>query len=282
MSGNDPIADACLLAYDALNGTEQSNGGPAIICRFGSCHSVAKARSCKDPDVTAEKPREAIFDALNMVGEAIAGQGFSFIPSGPKFSRRSGDFTFAIHIQSDRNNVACQRAAIWVHIGVYSKSLTAWSKKHPSDWIRPKSSFPEPVLGNQLGYLCDPSVWAEWDFADSAKRFSAAANLIASLRQGAFPLFAAFEGSPEDITTVAHKSLRRPEGVLSYLLSIGRETLAIELLQAYLDEQPMVRRGFKRYFRHFLEHGLPAYGAAENAEGLAAFAVATGLALDGS
>ena len=69
---------------------------------------------------------------------------------------------------------------------------------------------------------------------------------------------------------------------MSYLLSIEREALAIELLQAYLDEQPMVRRGFKRCYRHFLEHGLPAYGAADDAEGLAAFAVATGLALDGS
>jgi hypothetical protein len=241
---------------------------------------LAAAKARQSPNLTAEKPREAIFDALHMVGEAIAQQGFSFTPSGPKFSRRSGDFTFAIHIQSDRNNVAGQRAAILVHVGVYSRSLTAWSKKHLSDWVRPKSSFPEAVLGNQLGYLCDPSGWVKWDFADGAKRRSVADDLIASLRQGAFPLFAAFEGSPEDIAAIAPQSLGRPEGILSYFLSVEQASLAIQVLQAYLDERPEVRRDFKWHYSQFLENGIPAYGAANYGKGLAAFAVATGLTLN--
>lgn len=242
---------------------------------------LASAKARQNPNVNAEKPREAIFDALNMVGEAIAEQGFSFTPSGPKFSRKSGDFTFAIHIQSDRNNVAGQRAAVWVHVGVYSKSMTAWSKKHTNDWIRPKSPFPEPVTRNQLGYLCDPSGWVEWDFGDSATRHSVANDLIASLREAAFPHFEIFEGSPEDIAVIPLSNWPRPEGVLSYLLSIGRVSLANVMLQTYLDERPEIRRDFGQHCRQFFAHGIPPYRAANHAEGLAAFAVATGLTLNG-
>lgn len=261
---------------------DQQSFADLVVATARQKHAATMAR--QSPSATAEKPREAIFNALRMVGEAIAEQGFLFTPSGPKFSRRSGDFTFAIYIQSDRNNVTGQRAAIWVHVGVYSKSLTAWSKRQPSDWVRPKSSFPEPVVGNQLGYLCAPSGWVEWDFADSTKRRSVADDLIASLRQGAFPLFAAFEGAPEDIAAIANQSLRRPEGILGYLLSIGRASLATEVLQAYLNGRPKVWRDFKRHCSQFLEHGIPAYGSVptDDARTLAAFAVGTGLPLNGS
>ena len=112
-----------------------------------------------------------------------------FSPSGPKFARRCGDLTFQISIQSDRNNVAGQRAAIWVHASVYSRAFTAWAKKHSSEWVRPKASFPQPVFGSQLGYLCKPSGWMEWDFADKSKRRSVADDLIASIRSGAYPIF---------------------------------------------------------------------------------------------
>lgn len=236
--------------------------------------TAAKAR--QKPDVAAEKPREAIFDALQMVGEAISAEGFSFTPSGPKFSRRHGDFTFEINIQSDRNNVAGQRAAIWVHIGVYSKSLTAWRKKHSSDWIRPKAPVPIPVFVNQLGYLCEPSGWVEWDFANNAKRRLIADDLIASIRKGAFPLFAIFERSPEDIAAISDRDWPPPEGVLGYLLSIGRVSLANETLQIFLEKRPEFRRDFQQFYRQFSEQGLPPYRTATPHD-LAAFAVATGL-----
>ena len=240
---------------------------------------AAKAR--QSPDVTAEKPREAIFNALHMVGEAIAAQGFSFTPSGPKLSRKCGDFTFEIYIQSDRNNVAGQRAAIWVHVGIYSKSLNSWKKKQPSDWIRPNAFFLMPVFASQLGYLCDPSGWAEWDFADNAKRRSVADNVIASIRKGALPLFAVFEGSPEDIAAISDQDRPPQEGVLSYLLSIGHVSLANETLQTYLDKRPEFRRDFNQFYRQFSEQGLPPYRTAIPHD-LAAFAVATGLTLNGS
>lgn len=240
---------------------------------------AAKARH--NPNVMAEKPREAILDALNMVGEALARHGFAFLPSGPKFSRRNGDFSFEITIQSDRNNVAGQRAAIWVHAFVYSKSLSAWRKEHPSDWIRPKAPFPVPVFANQLGYLCDPSGWVEWDFADKPERRLIADDLIASIRTGAFPLFEIFEGPTEGIAAIANRDWPSPEGILSYLLSGGHVSLANETLETYFDKRPKFRRDFVQIYRQFLEQGLPTFRAAIPHD-LAAFAVATGLTLHGS
>lgn len=241
---------------------------------------LAPANARRNPDVAAERPSEAIFDALQTVGEAIGAQGFAFAPSAPKFSRRHDDFTFEIRIQSDRNNLAGQRAAIWVHAGVYSKSVNAWRKKHSSDWIRPKAPFPIPVFANHLGYLCDPSGWAEWDFADYTERSSVADDLIASIRDGAFPLFKIFEGSPEEIAAISDRDWPPPEGILSYLLSIGRVSLANETLQNYLEKRPKFRRDFKQFYRQFSEQGLPPYRTVIPHD-LAAFAVATGLMSNG-
>jgi hypothetical protein len=242
---------------------------------------LAAANARQNPDVAGEKPREAIFDALQMVGDAIAIDGFSFTRSGPKFSRKSGDLTFEITIQSDRNNVAGQRAAIWVHARVYSKSLNAWRKSHPSDWIRPKAPFPIPVFGNQLGYLRDTGSWVEWDFADRAKRRSVADDLITSIQTGAYPLFATFQGAIEGVAALSDQDWPPPEGVLSYLLSLGCAPLATDALRSYLDKRPKFRRDFEKFYEQFSETGLPSYRTAIPHD-LAAFAVATGLTANSS
>ena len=233
---------------------------------------ASKAR--ENPNTAVEKPRDAIFDALHMVSDAIGADGYAFVPSGPKFVRRSGDFSFEISIQSDRNNSAGQRAAIWVHAAVYSKSLTAWRKQHPSDWIRPKAPFPHPVFSNQLGYLCNPAGWMEWDFADKAKRRSIVDDLVASIRTGAYPFFSIFEGPIERIAAVTDQDWPLPEGILSYLLSNGHLHLADETLHRYLGRRPDFARQFERLRQQFAEQGLPSYRAAIPHD-LAAFAVAT-------
>jgi len=236
-------------------------------------HAAAKAR--QNPDATAEKPREAIFDALHLVGDAIVEDGYTFSPSTPKFVRKHGDFTFEIRVQSDRNNLAGQRAAVWVHAAIYSRSLTVWRKKHYSGWIRPDAPFPLPLLATQLGYLSDPAGWVEWDFANKAKRRSTADDLTASIRAGAYPLFSVFEGAIEGIATIADREWLQPEGTLRYLLASGHTDLADKTLRHYLDKRPDFRAQFKRLHHQFVEHGLPSCRTA-TAHDLAAFAVATG------
>jgi hypothetical protein len=121
----------------------------------------------------------------------------------------------------------------------------------------------------------------EWDFADKAARRSVADDLIASIQKGAFPLFAIFDGSPEDLATITDHDWPPPEGILSYILSIGRTTLASEMLQTYLNKRPEFRRDFEHFYRQFLENGLPPYRSAIPHD-LAAFAIAAGLRLDGN
>ena len=262
---------------------EKSYDGPAIIRQSSNGDNTAEliAVNVQNPDVAAEKPSEAIFDALQTIEVAIGAQGFALAPSGRKFFRRVGDFTFEINIQSDRSNVAGQRAAICVHTAVYSKSLTAWRKKHSSDWIRPKATLPIPAYVNQLGYLCDPSAWVEWDFANKVTRHLIADDLIASIRKGALPLFKVFESSPEEIAAIFDQDWPSPEGILSYLLSTGRVALAKETLQNYLDKRHKFRSDFGKSYHQFLEQGLPPYRAAMSHD-LAAFAVATGLTWNSS
>lgn len=240
-----------------------------------AAQKLAAAKARRNPDATAEKPREAILDALHLVRDVIDEDGFVFAPSGPKFVRRSGDFSFEIRIQSDRNNVAGQRAAIWVHPAVYSRSLNSWRKRHESEWIRPKAPFPIPAYSNQLGYLCDPAGWVEWDFADADKRKLVASDLIASIRTGAYPLFSIFEGPIHGIAALADHDWPPSEGILSYLLSGGHVKLADETLHMYLEKHPPFLREFTALRQQFAEQGLPAYRMAIPHD-LAAFAVATG------
>ena len=236
---------------------------------------LVAAQARNNPNLMAEKPRAAIFEALHIIGNAIALDGFVLVHSGPKFTRRNGDFTFEIRFQSDRNNVAGQRAAVWVHVAVYSKSLTAWRKKHSSEWIRPKTPFPLSLFGTQLGYLCNPSAWEEWDVADKAKRGLLAEQLIASIRAGAYQLFSTFGGPIEGIAAISDHDWPPPEGVLSYLLSSGHSTLATETLRDYLDKHPDFCCQFEPLYQKFTEHGLPTFRTAMPHD-LAAFAVASG------
>lgn len=236
---------------------------------------LAAARARQNSNVTAEKPRDAILSGLQMVAEAIAEEGYIFSPSGPKFARKCGDLTFQIAIQSDRNNVAGQRAAIWVHAAVYSRAFTAWSKKHASGWIRPKAPFPLPIFATQLGYLCNPSAWLEWDFAEQSKRRFVADDLVGSIRTGAYPLFSTFEAGAEETARLMVKDWPSPEGLLSYLLSSGHSDLAGESLRAFLRRRADFRSDFERFYREFAQKGVPDYRTG-GAHDLAAFAVATG------
>lgn len=243
-----------------------------IVATARQKFAAAKAR--RDPDTAAEKPRDAILDALHMIHDAIATDGYTFAPSGPKFVRKSGDFSFEIHIQSDRNNIAGKKATIWVHVSIYSKSLTIWRKQHPSEWIRPKAPIPLPLFTTQLGYLCRPARWRQWDFAKPARRRAIVDNLIAAIQKGAYPLFSTFEGPIERIASLTDRDGPSPEGILSYLLSCGHRALADKLLDRYLRRRPAFRKQFVSLSRQFAEQGLPPHRAGI-AHDLAAFAVAT-------
>lgn len=234
----------------------------------------AAAQARNSPDVSAEKPKDAILDALNMAAGTIAAEGYDFLRSGPRFARKCSDFRFEVSIQSDHNNIAGRRAAIWVYALVYSKTLNAWRKNHTSEWFHP-ATIATPVFTSQIGYLCKPAGWMEWDFANKAERRAIVDDFIATLRTGAFPLFSTFEGPVEGVAAIVDQELTRTETILSYLLATGHAELADKTLRRHLDRKAEFRSQFEKLFHQFSDHGLPSHRAS-NAHDLAAFAVATG------
>jgi len=236
---------------------------------------AAAAQARLNPDPLAEKPRGAILAGLRLVADALAGDGYTLGPSGPKLVRKRGDLTFQLSIQSDRNNIAGCRAAIWVHPAIYSRSFTAWSRNHDSAWIRPNAPFPLAFFGAQIGDFCQPRGWMEWDFADAATRDVVADDLVRTIRDNIFPIFAVFDGPMAGIAALADRDWPPPACLLGYLLSQGEGEAAEKALNRYLAERPRVEAQFQSLLRKFAAEGLPAsrdLGAAD----LAAFALATG------
>jgi hypothetical protein len=236
---------------------------------------AAAAQARLNPDPLAEKPRDAILAGLRLVADTLAGDGYTLVPSSPKLARKHGDLTLQFNIQSDRNNIAGHRAAIWVHPAVYSRSFTAWSRNHDSEWIRPNASFPLAFFGAQIGDFCQPRGWMEWDFADAATRDVVADDLVRTIRDNVFPVFATFDGPMEGIAALADRDWPPPDRLLGYLLSQGQGEVAEKALNRYLATRPKVEAQFHLLLRKFAAEGLPAFrdlGAAD----LAAFALATG------
>lgn len=232
----------------------------------------AAGQARQNPVAGAEKPKEAISDALSAAADAIAPDGYAFLRSGPRFTRKCNDFNFVISIHSDHNNAAGQRAAISAYALVYSKALAAWRKKHPSNWVHLNTT---PLFTRQLGYLCKPPGWMEWDFANKAGRSAIVEDFTATIRAGAFPLFSIFEGPVEGFAATEDKNQAPPEALLSYLLATGHVERAEKTLSHRLDRKAEFRAQFEKLFHQFSEQGLPPYRASD-AHNLAAFAVATG------
>jgi hypothetical protein len=135
-------------------------------------HDAAQARS--SPGV-AEKPRDVILCACEMIAGQLTKDGFSFVRSGPKFKRVHGDRVFSIMFQSDRNNIAGKRAAVWIHAGVQNVGSTTF------------------IAGGQIGNLLPEPTWMEWDFADEGSRAREIDDAVGEIRRIILPFFATFE-----------------------------------------------------------------------------------------
>jgi hypothetical protein len=221
-----------------------------------------------------DQPQDAIRSALQLVAAELANDGFAFVPSRPKFVRRSGDLSFEVHFQSSRWNTTGHIATVVASIGIFSKIYTRWCRQHSSEWIRPKAPFPLPFLGAHLGYVRNPREWIDWDFADPRMRAQRAAELTSEIR-AAYPIFAVAErGFPtlEDIMLCLEHS---PEGMIEYLLASGRSETATLAFDRYLDTVPGLRKDFEKHRAKFARNGLPDSRGGPFRD-LAAFAVAAG------
>jgi len=146
--------------------------GDAIVATAMQKRDAAKARSSP---VDAEKPRDVILGACETIADQLKTDGFSFVKSGPKLKRVHGGHVFSILFQSDRNNIAGRREAVWIHAGVQNKGRT------------------EFIDGGQIGNLLPQKTWMEWDFADESAREGEINDAVAAIKRIILPFFAQFE-----------------------------------------------------------------------------------------
>lgn len=146
-----------------------------------------------------EPPREVYLAACASIGASLeTSHGFRYSNSGQHATRRSGDFTFRISFQSDRNNVAGERVGLWIHGNVLSpklkKCLQTQQLKYPSDF----------VAGGQIGNLQEQTRWLDWHLADPVKRDSVIDDAIRTIQKLAIPYFARFENLPVLFDSMVH------------------------------------------------------------------------------
>ncbi len=146
--------------------------GDVIAATAKQKRDAAKARSSP---TAAEKPRDVILRACEEIGRHLNPDGFSFVKSGPKLKRVHGDRVFSILFQSDRNNIAGRRAAVWIHAGVQN------------------AGRPEFLGGGQIGNLLPEPTWMEWDFADERTREAEVSDAVDAIRRIVLPFFDRFE-----------------------------------------------------------------------------------------
>ena len=148
--------------------------GAAIVATAKQKRDAALARSSP---LGAEKPGDVILRTCEAIADRLKGDGFSFVKSGRTLKRVRGDLVFLIWFQSDRNNIAGRRAAVWIHAGV---------KKRGGRFID----------GGQIGNLLPQKTWMEWDFADETAREGEIDDAVAAIKRIILPFFARFDDLP--------------------------------------------------------------------------------------
>jgi hypothetical protein len=146
--------------------------GDVVVATAKRKRDAANARSSP---LDAEKPRDVILRACEEIGGYLKDDGFSWVKSGPKLKRVHGDHVFSILFQSDRNNIAGRRAAVWIHAGVQKNGRT------------------EFIDGGQIGNLLPQETWMEWNFADENAREREINDAVAAIKRIILPFFAQFD-----------------------------------------------------------------------------------------
>lgn len=233
------------------------------------------AQARRGASVAEEKPRDAILDAIAIIQDEIAADGYRFLKSGPTFKKDNGDLTCQIHFQSNRYNVAGQRAVVWIHAGVFSRRLKKWREEQTHPWLHRKDQFAGQVAGAQIGNLTPRLDWRDWDFARKANRAAVALKAADAIRETIFPFFAAFEKTETVLPLVDHP-LPWQASILEYLLvTAGAEVAGIAGAN-YLAAHPLIKKRFDKRLVQILRDGVPTYRG-DICDDMAAFSVATGV-----
>lgn len=228
---------------------------------------AAKARNATDGG--AEKPKEVILAACKAIADHLVEDGFAFRKSGPDLIRKAGDLTFRIHFQSDRNNVAGRRAAIWIHAVASSAHLAEWRLAHPLPWNGAGKASLGMISGGQIGNLLHHPKWMEWDFANPHKRQQRINDAAATIRAIILPFFALFDRPALAVDTLLQRPALRQTSIIEYALAMLGRDAATAAMHDYLAANPVIQSRYKTALAHARSHG-PAHHAGDMAQELAA------------
>ena len=235
-------------------------------------HKTHAAQARRRPSSAAEKPREVILRACELIAEQLAPDGFAYLKSGPKLKRSEGDLTFGIYFQSDRNNCAGRRAAVWIHAGVCSAELARWRRAHPMPWGGSEGPDAESVTGGQIGNLTADPTWLEWDFANPSCRAEEIDDAVKTIKRIAFPFFRLFDDPAHGVEQLVHYRALRETSLLEYaLVAVGRDA-AEAAGGEYLRRNPVIRTRFEAAIEEFTVQGLPRFSG-DTGRDLAALAL---------
>lgn len=242
----------------------------AVIARAKQKTQAAQAR--RRPSSATEKPRDVILRACELIAEQLALDGFAYLKSAPRLKRTEGDLTFSIHFQSDRNNCAGRRAAVWIHAGVCSAELARWRRAHPMPWGGSEGPDAGSVTGGQIGNLTADPTWLEWDFANPSCRAEEIDDAVRTIKRVALPFFALFDDPSHAVEQLVHYRALRETSLLEYaLVAVGRDA-AEAAGREYLRRNPVIRTRFDAAIKEFAAQGLPRFSG-DTGRDLAALAL---------
>lgn len=141
-------------------------------------------------DREIESCRDVYLQSCASICEPFKADGFRYAKSGPKMSKRSGEFTFTVSFQSNRYNVAGESVEFWIHGNVHSPAMKKWRSNNQS--LRKD----DRVAGGQVGNLRRKYSWLVWDVASAELRGDKIQLAVEAIRTIALPYFAAFEDVP--------------------------------------------------------------------------------------
>ncbi|WP_457311452.1 hypothetical protein [Sphingomonas sp. UYAg733] len=227
---------------------------------------IATARQKRDaaasralPNAEREKPRDVILAAVAQIAAQLQEDGFAFYKSGPGLKRVGGDLSYEIIFQSDRNNIAGQRAAVWIHGAVSSRKLADWRRRHDHPWLRREGPQAGVISGGQIGNLGPVPSWMEWDFADPVTRPAEIDDAVTAIRRIMLPFFDLFDDPAAAVDVLVHHPVCPQKPLLEYAISILGKQAAEAALLSLLMAQPALRARFDAARAKFACAGLPQF-----------------------
>jgi hypothetical protein len=199
-----------------------------------------------------ESPRDVYLAACASIGAYLGeSYGFKYLKSGPHARRRSGDFTFQISFQSDRNNIADERIGLWIHGNVL----------HGEDYI----------AGGQIGNLQKDHCWLDWELADASKRDDVIRDSIRAIEELALPYFAKFEDLPSLFTLLVNEDFPATniDSLIGFLVRFADPSTARMAAVNFLRRRPEIQEAYRRELQRYAECDLDSRRPGKYAERLA-------------